>query len=106
MRWLAAAVAAVALVLALAACAQDPARRAGTDEPVTTASTTTTLLPAPGGINSAIGPRPGEEVEPRSRDDRGGWLQLTVGAAILGGLLTVGGLAWRDARRRGADRSA
>jgi hypothetical protein len=107
MRWLAAVVASVALLLALAACSQEPAGRSGAaGTGSASGTTTTTLLPAPGGVNSAIGPRPGEGVEPTSKDDRGGWLQLSVGAALFAGVVAIGGLAWRDARRRAGNHPA
>jgi len=62
-------------------------------------ATETTLRPAPGGLNNVLGPRPGEEVPPRSAGDRGGWLQLTLLAALVGGLAVIGTLVVRDARR-------
>jgi hypothetical protein len=72
------------------------AQSGGSDEP---AATVTSLRPAPGGLNSPLGPRPGEELAPESKDDRGGWLQLALLAAIVAGLGGIGTLIWRDVQR-------
>jgi len=68
-------------------------------------TTVTTLRPAPGGLNNVLGPRPGEEIPPESAGDRGGWLQLALLGALVGGLAVIGTLVVRDARRS-RDRAA
>lgn len=44
-------------------------------------------------------PRPNSGREPESPSDRGGWLQLTVLAVMVGGLVVIGGLVVRESRK-------
>ncbi len=44
-------------------------------------------------------PRPNSGREPESPSDRGGWLQLTVMAVMVGGLVVIGSLVVRESRK-------
>ena len=75
----------------------------------TAAATATTLPELPDGVNSILGPNPGQVSGPQDADDRGGANQLALLGVIV---LAVGGIALlvtRDvskarSRRRGSHR--
>ncbi|MEM9609423.1 MAG: hypothetical protein AAGA99_18505 [Actinomycetota bacterium] len=65
----------------------------------------TTLPEAPEGVNSIIGPQPGQGVEPQESGDRGGAAQIAIFLLIIGGLGLMGTLVVRD-MRKGKERRA
>lgn len=67
---------------------------------------TTTLEEGLDGNLGRMIPRPNSGSEPESPSDRGGWLQLTVLAVMVGGLVVIGGLIVRESRRAKPDRAA
>ncbi len=64
---------------------------------------TTTLDEGLEGNLGRIIPRPNSGREPESPSDRGGWLQLTVLAVMVGGLVVIGGLVARESRKAKPD---
>lgn len=72
----------------------------------TTQAADTTLPEAPEGVNSIIGPQPGQGVEPTDAGDRGGALQLATFVLIVGGLGVMGALIVRDIRKGQQRRTA
>ena len=67
---------------------------------------TTTLEEGLDGNLGRMIPRPNSGREPESPSDRGGWLQLTVLAVMVGGLVVIGGLVVRESRRAKTDEPA
>ena len=60
--------------------------------------------PVDGGSGPDVRPNSGRE--PESPSDRGGWLQLTVLAVMVGGLVVIGSLVVRESRKAKADTPA
>ncbi len=67
---------------------------------------TTTLQEGLEGNLGRMIPRPNSGREPESPGDRGGWLQLTVMAVMVGGLVVIGGLVVRESRKAKTDNPA
>jgi hypothetical protein len=67
---------------------------------------TTTLEEGLDGNLGRMIPRPNSGREPESPGDRGGWLQLTVMAVMVGGLVVIGGLVVRESRKAKIDNPA
>jgi hypothetical protein len=71
---------------------------AGAGETPSTESAPTTL-PSGNGVGHIV-LRPDYGHEPTGPNDRGGWQQLLLFGLLCGGVLALGGFAWRDSRRK------
>ena len=69
------------------------------------AATATTLPELPDGVNSIVGPEPGQTSGPVDADDRGGANQLALFGVIVLAIGGIGLLVTRDVRRAKARRA-
>jgi hypothetical protein len=69
-------------------------------------ATATTLPELPDGVNSILGPKPGQGSGPVDADDRGGANQLALFGVIVLAIGGIGLLVTRDVRRARARRAA
>jgi len=95
--------ASVVALLVLAGQAGGAAAQTSASTPVTVPATNRVATTAPSGSQSVtpdIIPLPNSGRAPRDAGERGGWMQEALFFLICAAVAGLGGLAWRDSRRK------